>query len=1074
MQSNILDIQTEKIQGFRLSPQQKRTWLLQDAIENSPYQVKGSVRIEGLLDREKLKQAWQKIVEKHEILRTSFSCLDGMSLPLQVINDHLEPIWQDVDLSQLKIEEQNNYLEDFFQALDNKKSLSLGTISEQKHILLLTLPALYGDVLSFKKIVNEISHYYHDLNSNSDLDNEPMQYADFAEWQNELLEDKATEIGRNYWQRLNFDNLLHLQLPLEKLKTACNHFEPQVIDLSIKSDRLQEITNLTTENRTSTASFLLTCWQILFYRLTNQSDLVIGMSSDGRKYAELESAIGLIAKYLPIQNHLEDNITTRELCQKNFNLQHEATQREEYFSWDDNSAFFPVVFEYNQDFSVSNSDLLSFTIDRLYSCIDRFKIKLTCQEKDDTLNLAFYYDANLFERSDIQHLAEQFDTLVTSILDSSSLSISNLEILGKSEKQQILVDFNNTKASFSSLQNIHQQFERQVAKTPNAIAIIYGEKQLTYQQLNQRANQLAHYLRKQGIVAEDLVAIYLEPSLEAIIGLLGILKAGAAYVPLDPNLPSARLGWMLEDTQVKVILTQQQLASSLPESTASIICLDSQWSTIQPESDENLDCISNPENLAYIIYTSGSTGKPKGVAIEHRQILNYLHSIVAKLNLTDGASFAMVSTLAADLGNTMLFPALCTGGSLHLISYDCATDGEALGIYFQQHQVDYLKITPSHLTALLSSSHPELVLPRQTLILGGEALNWSLVAKIRGLDSNCSILNHYGPTETTVGVLTYEVKEQPKDYTTQIVPLGYPLANTDVYILDKYLQPVPMGVSGEIYLGGMQLSRGYLNQSELTKEKFIPNPFLAVRANHDSPLLYKTGDKARYLPDGKIEFLGRIDNQVKIRGFRLELGEIETILEQHSAVQQAVVIFQADDQRLISYITAETNISPPNSGNLQDFLAAKLPDYAIPYTFICLKQFPLTTNGKIDREQLPDPETISPELTAKFVAPQTTTEKAIADIWLEILSVEGVGIHDDFFELGGHSLLATQVVSRIRQALQTELSLRQFFDAPTIADLAIIIAQNLATQADEEMLTTMLDELEELPEPILTEEGKNE
>ncbi len=462
-----------------------------------------------------------------------------------------------------------------------------------------------------------------------------------------LLEDKATEIGSNYWQRLNFDNLLHLQLPLEKLKTACNHFEPQVIDLSIKSDRLQEITNLTTEDRTSTASFLLTCWQILFYRLTNQSDLVIGVSSDGRigissdgrKYAELESAIGLIAKYLPIQNHLEDNITTRELCQKNFNLHHEATQREEYFSWDDNSAFFSVVFEYNQDFPVSNSDLLSLTIDRLYSCIDltidrlyscidRFKIKLACQEKDDTLNLIFYYDTNLFLRSDIQHLAKQFDTLVTSILDNPNIAISHLEILDESEKQQILTDFNNTKIDFPPLRNIQQKFERQVAKTPNAIALIYGEKQLTYQQLNQRTNQLAYYLRKQGIVAEDLVAIYLEPSLEAIIGLLGVLKAGAAYVPLDPNLPSARLGWMLEDTQVKVILTQQQLASSLPESTASIICLDSQWSTIQPESDENLDCISKPENLAYIIYTSGSTGKPKGVAIEHRQILNYLHSIV--------------------------------------------------------------------------------------------------------------------------------------------------------------------------------------------------------------------------------------------------------------------------------------------------------------------------------------------------------------------------------------------------------------------------------------------------------------
>ena len=1054
MQSNIADIPTQKIQEFRLSPQQKRILLLQDGVESNSYQTKGSVIITGLLDREKLKIAWKKVGARHEKLRTYFSSLDGMTLPLQVIEEDFN-IWQYVDLSCQETEQQDNYLNDFWQASASKFSLLLVKIAEQKNILLIAFPALYGDVSSFSKIVREISHHYH--NFNSVLDNDPLQYADFAEWQNELLEASETKIGLDYWQQNNFADLLKLKLPLEKINKENNLFEPRVINLSITSGRLERVINLVREDRTSIDSFLFTCWQILIHRHTNQPDLVIGMSCQGEKYEELESAIGLISKYVPINQSLEEDITARELNYKNFALQQEVKQRSEYFAWDDNSAFFPVLFEYNQDYLLKNTECLSFSIERLYSCVDRFKIKLACQEKDGALNLAFYYDANLFDCSDIQRLAEQFDTLVSDILNSPNLSIKNLGIISASEKHQILVDFNNTKTSFTSQSNIQQLFESQVAKTPQAIALIHQAQQLTYQQLNQRANQLAHYLKKQGIVTEDLVAVYLEPSLDAIVSLLGILKAGAAYVPLEPNLSSQRLNWMLEDTNAKVILTQQKLAANLPQSAANIICLDSQWSIIQPESEANLNCIVRGNNLAYVIYTSGSTGKPKGVAIEHQQILNYLHSIVARLKPHVAASFGMVSTLAADLGNTMLFPALCTGGCLHLISYECATDSAALGKYFQQYRIDYLKITPSHLTALLASSPSESILPRQTLILGGEALKWSLIAKIRSLNSHCSILNHYGPTETTVGVLTYEVEKQLQNDVARTVPLGYPLANTEVYILDKYLQPVPIGVAGELYIGGAQVARGYLHPSELTPEKFISHSITEERENR----LYKTGDKANYLPNGAIEFLGRIDHQVKIRGFRLELGEIESILEQHAAIKQAIVIFSADEQHLISYITAETNLSPPKSVDIRNYLAPRLPEYAIPNAFICLKQFPLTTNGKIDRHRLPDPATRSPDLTATFVAPQTATEKAIADIWLEILTVERVGINDNFFELGGHSLLATQVVSRIRKALTTELSLRQFFDAPTIADLAVLIAQNVATQADAEILATMLAELEE-------------
>ena len=1058
MQNNTIDISPEQIQGFRLSPQQKRAWNLHSKTSNNPYQTKVVIAIKGKLDRERLKQAWEKIVERHEILRTSFSDLAEVNLPLQIIDDRHKFTWQYLDLNQLELDSESP-LKSFLDLENNNSNLSLSLIKKltEEYILLIEFPAFYGDALSCQKIVKEIDYHYHNLIF--ELDEEPIQYADFAEWQNELLEGDETKIGCARWQQINFQDPLNLQSPLERKISEL--FNPQAFDLAIDEELLKQIE----EKQIPHAAFLFTCWQILIYRLTDRTNLTLGITGNAKKYAELESTLGLIAKYLPIQNNLTSEITAAKLCQENSNLIQEAELWEEYFIWQDDAIFLPFVFEYNSGYSSKHNRDVSFLIERIYSCIDRFKIKLACQEQEHDLAFTLHYDANLFAENTIQSLGKYWNTLITNVLNNNNIDIpiDDLEILSQSEKQQIIIDFNNTNTEFPLLKNIQQSFERQVVKAPDATALIYQNEQLTYQQLNQRANQLAHYLKKQNIDLEDLVGIYFTPSLEAIIAILGILKAGAGYVPLDPHLPPERLTWMLEDTQAKIILTQQKLVANLPESKTNTICLDSQWSTIEPESTDNLDCIASLENLAYIIYTSGSTGKPKGVAIEHRQIINYLQSILAKLSPQNSTNFALVSTLSADLGNTMLFPALSTGGCLHLIPDEYVTDGEALGKYFQQHQIDYLKITPSHLTALFSSSQPELILPRKTLVLGGEALSKSLVEKIRSLNANCSILNHYGPTETTVGVLTYEVSEELEDSLTNTVPLGKPLANNRVYILDNRLQPVPICVSGELYIGGAQVSRGYLNRPELTKKRFIQNPIppQSLSKGGWGDRLYRTGDKARYLPNHSIEFLGRVDNQVKIRGFRLELAEIETSLSQHLAIARAIVRFDSDNQRLIAYLTAQSDFSPPDSSELRDFLGTKLPEYAIPAAFVSLKEFPLTSNGKIDRQQLPNPETISPELTATFVAPQTNTEKAIADIWIEILGVERVGIHDDFFELGGHSLLATQVVSRIRRTLQTELSLRQFFDTSTVGELATIIEQNIIENVDEAILAQMLAELEE-------------
>ncbi|MDJ0572384.1 MAG: amino acid adenylation domain-containing protein [Pleurocapsa sp. MO_192.B19] len=565
-------------------------------------------------------------------------------------------------------------------------------------------------------------------------------------------------------------------------------------------------------------------------------------------------------------------------------------------------------------------------------------------------------------------------------------------------------------------------FAEQVAKTPSNLAVVFENEELTYTELNCRANQLAHYLKNLGVKPEVLVGIYLERSPLIIITLLAILKAGGAYLPLDPAFPAAALALRLQDAKAKVLLTQQQLISNLPELSSKIVCLDSDREIIDRESKENLYCEVKPENLVYTIYTSGSTGKPKGVAIEHQQLLNYFYAIKTKLNLLPGSNYALVSTLAADLGNTVIFPSLCSGGCLHIISSETASDPQALTDYFERYPIDCLKIVPSHLKALLTSQHPGKILPRQQLILGGEATSWDLIDRIQQIAPECKILNHYGPTEATIGVTTFEVKKGVNRNKSATVPIGKAIANTQIYILDSQEQPVPIGVPGELHIGGAGLARGYLNQPELTAKKFINNPL--VGTNSRSPLLYKTGDLARYLPalkdtashNGNIEFLGRIDNQVKIRGFRIELGEIETVLSQHPGVEQVVATVSKDEsgnRRLIGYVVPKR--SPiPSISDLRKFSLSKLPEYAVPSTFILLKSLPLTSNGKIDRQALPAPDSNRPKLEAVYVAPRTPVEAKLVEIWQELLNLEKVGVQDNFFELGGHSLLITQLLVRIQ------------------------------------------------------------
>jgi amino acid adenylation domain-containing protein len=600
--------------------------------------------------------------------------------------------------------------------------------------------------------------------------------------------------------------------------------------------------------------------------------------------------------------------------------------------------------------------------------------------------------------------------------------------LEESERIQLLEEWNQTAVEFPRGMCIHELFEAQSARTPDRTAVRAGEEVLTYKELNEQANQLARHLRELGVGSGSLVGLCADRSARMLVGLMAILKAGGAYVPLDANNPKSRLGQQLAGATA--LVTERALAERLPEFDGPRICLDTDGSKWSGNAQDDLEPCTDSESVVYVIFTSGSTGVPKGVAVRHRNLVNYTAFIQRRLELTEqaeGWTFATVSTLSADLGNTAIFPALASGGCVDVISEHVARDSARMARHCRLHPIDVLKIVPSHLEALLESSEGPGVLPGKYLILGGEALTMRLVRQIRDLGAECEIGNHYGPTETTVESVVFRIGEEDGlEDTAESVPIGRPIDNTQVYILDSGLQPVPLGVVGELYIAGEGVAEGYLNQPELTAERFIENPF---RPNGK---MYRTGDLCRYQPNGNIVFLGRADDQVKIHGFRVETGEVEAILSRHACVKQAAVVAKPDghgDTRLIAYVVGQSG------SDIHDYLKAQLPEYMIPASIVWLPTLPLNGNGKLDRKSLAEIENVAngPDT---YVAPRTATERTIAAIWSEVLGNEQIGLGENFFEIGGHSLAGIQVISRMHNHFHVRLEVEAIFDFPTIEELS--------------------------------------
>ncbi len=1068
---------TQTIAGYRLSPQQKHLWLLQE--NNSNYQATCTIKITGKVEANVLKSAIEKIVERHEIFKTTFQRRPGIKMPLQVISDTAKISWTYVNLSHLNSEEQQVKFEEILQQenllisqLEPEPifSSSLLNLGSKSHILLISLPSLLADSLTLKNLVAELAQSYHICLKNRDFEAEAVQYLQYSEWQNELLEDEEAAEEIAYWQRQNFSWVtLPFEKQLEKQVRGEVKFKPERYSLAINPQIEAKLSS-----DVSFDKFLLACWQTLLWRLTKKTDIAVKTVVSGRQFEELQEVMGLLAKSLPICCEFSDNLKFSELLGQVSDRSTEAEEKQEYFT--DTPATEPSLnFEFIDLSGEYLTDELSWKIETQSVIFDRFKVKLNCLKTGEEIKADFEYDPEIISREAIACFATQFETLAINAVENLNAPVGELKLASETEIQHLLNELNQTQKTYPQDKCVRDLFEERVKQTPNNVAVVFKEQlkeqQLTYGELNEKANQLAHYLQELGVVPETIVGIYLERSLDLVVALLAILKSGAAYLPIDTALPVESLAFRLEDAGVKVLLTQQEIPGEIlgenvkvarpgKLSDIDVAASPSAIKIIAPnDANINRQSKANPansaalENLAYILYTSGSTGQPKGVAIERRQILNYLYAILDKLQPETIANFATVSTFAADLGNTMIFPALCSGGCLHVIPQEVASDAEAMADYFRSRAIDYLKIVPSHLATLLASSPSPSLLPRRGLILGGEASSWDLIEQIRERNPQCSIINHYGPTETTVGAIAYNVEN--RETNAQTVPIGRPLANAQVYILNEKLEPVTVGVSGELYIAGAGLARGYLNRPELTAEKFVTKPGMGR--------LYKTGDLVRYLPDGNIEFLGRIDNQVKIRGYRIELGEIEAAIASHPEVKTAVVVarpgkFSGSDvagasrqeitredgvgnKRLIAYFVCGKN--QLSQENLRQFLQNKLADYAIPSVFVKLDFIPLTPNGKIDRQGLPDPDSLRPELENNFVAPRTPSEEILANIWSQLLGIEKIGVFDNFFALGGHSLQGMQLVAKVSAAMQINISVRTLFSHPTIAELAEAVGELL-------------------------------
>ncbi|WP_298917470.1 non-ribosomal peptide synthetase [uncultured Nostoc sp.] len=1012
------------------------------APESGVYVVQSCYTFSKNINIAAFKQAWQQVINQHHILRTSFYWKQYKE-PFQVVNRSLQLPWQQYNWQELSVSEQQERLEEFLQA-DRQQGFDVSQaplmrltfiqVGKETYHFIWSSHHLILDGWSGAIVLQQVFQAYEALCKDQVVSLVRCRpYADYIAW----LQQQDLSKAEAFWRNVLQDFTAPTQLRVNSSASGATGYDEQSIKLSPATT--VALQSLARQHKLTLNNLVQSAWAILLSRYSGEQNIVFGATSAGRTPALVgsESMVGLFINTLPMRVQVSGDELLIPWLQKLQAQQVEAQQYEysplvQVQGWSEVSRNLPLfesilVFEnYPVDASLK-AWATEMQVHNVRS-IETTNYPITIKAGVATeLSLEIVSDRFRFNTTTITRMLGHLQTLLEGMVANPHQFLCSLPLLTAAEIHQQLIEWNNTQTDYPKDKCIHQLFEEQVEKTPDAIAVVFEDQQLTYRELNQRANQLAHYLRKLNIKAEVPVAICLERSLEMAIAILAILKAGGVYVPIDPTYPSERLAWMLGDIQAPVLLTQNKLSTKLPLLSAKVVCLDQKEETISQESHINLVTETTPQNLAYVMYTSGSTGIPKGVSVIHQGVVRLVKE-TNYANLNAQEVFLQAAPISFDASTFEIWACLLNGGKLVLFPGEATTLLTELGKVLQQYHVSTLWLTASLFHLMVDEQLEDLKQVRQ-LVAGGDVLSVTHIQKFLKECQDCQLINGYGPTENTTFTCFYPITADSQIKNS--VPIGRPIANTQTYILDSNLQLLPVGVPGELYIGGDGLARHYYNRPDLTSSKFLPNPYNQILSSY----IYRTGDLVRYLEDGNIEFLGRIDQQVKIRGFRIELEEIEAVICQHPAVRQAIVNVQQDNNGnnlLVAYFVPESE-STNTVNNLRCFLQNKLPEYMLPTGFVALQTLPLTNNGKVNRKLLPVFEQTQTELEKVYVAPRNSQEEQLTQIWAEVLGLERIGIYDDFFDLGGHSLLIMRLFARIRQLFQIDLPIQTLLTAPTVA-----------------------------------------
>lgn len=1024
-----------------LSFAQERLWFIDQLSPESPaYNIYIGARTKGALNIATLRQCFAEIVRRHEVLRATFTSVAGR--PVQVVTHAAAPAFAYIDLSDLPAAEFEAHARRLaLQEARRPFDLTRGPLlrvtllghSANDHILLLTMHHIISDAWSMSILAGEVSRLYQSYSTGapSPLAELRIQYSDYAAWQRSTIQGEVLESQLDYWRRQLAGAPPMLALPADRPRPAVQRFRGRSKSFLVPAALADQLKQLSKQCKVTLFTTLTAALQTLLYLYSYQDDVSIGAPVSNRNRSELEGMIGFFVNTLVLRTDLSGDPTFAELLERvretvvgaqahqdvPFEKLVEVLQPERDLS---HTPLFQVAFSFdNTPDNAGAVPALTFVPFEIDTRNARFDLQLTLSEISRGLAGSLEYNSDLFDGPTIDRLIEHFQTLLAAVVANPGCRISELPLLGEEERQRLLVELNQTQREFASDRCAHELFEEQAKRTPDAIALASEDVQLSYSELNRRTNQLAHYLRQLGVGPEVKVAVSMRRSPDLVVAILGIMKAGGAFVPLDSSYPTERLSFMLDDAGVPFILSAGNLLENLFTFFAQKIYLDAEWEGISAQPDHDPAPSTSSDNLAYAIYTSGTTGLPNAVMLSHRGLCNMATALGRAFGVTQNSRVLQYATASFDASVSEIFVTLTAGATLVFPTEESLLPGPSFLARMREQAITEVLLPPSVLSAL----PPGEVSPLKTVIAGGEECPAEVVTR---WGKERRFLNAYGPTEITVCATIGECSEDGHRPS-----IGRPIDNTKTYLLNRHLKPVPVGIPGELYLDSVGLARGYQGKPDLTAQSFIPHPF----AGEPGARLYRTGDIARYLPDGNIDFLRRVDRQVKVRGYRIELAEIEAVLLTHKTVSEAVVVAREDsarEKRLVAYVV-------PREGEQCDvlelwpFLRGKLPAYMLPSDLVTLQSLPLTPNGKIDRRALPAPQELGDDSGG---TPRSELEEQLAKIWAEVLGVDKVGIHDDFFELRGHSLSLIEVAFRVQETLGCELPLQIFFLAPTIAQLA--------------------------------------